>query len=105
MKKIFQIFNLKKDFEYLEKKGYIDNFVNYTITLIKQAAKSGLEKPEKKEFVIKTVASFILKSTIIATNPLLGKIIIFVLPIIVENLYQALKSFVDGLTVIPESVV
>ena len=98
---ILQIFNLKKDYEKLSKDGCIDGFVIFTKNTIKKAAKDFVDKDgaAKKQFVIDTVAKFLADSAISATNPLLGRIITFLLPIIVEHLYAALREYVDGLTV------
>lgn len=100
MKNIKALFNLKKDFQKLEQNGTVEQFVQFTKGVVISAAQKEMDSQSKKELVLSVVKGFVLKS-ITSVNPLLGAVITYLVPFIVEHLYQALKTYVDGLTIQP----
>lgn len=94
---LLDLLNIKKDFLKLKHEGIFGRLLLLARENIINYVKKQISGNEKKEAVIAIVNSFILTS-IAPVNKLLATCLTVICPIIVQHTYDALKSYIEGLT-------
>jgi hypothetical protein len=97
---MFSIFTFRSELNKLFSQENIEKLKDFVIQEIKNYVDQNLAGKDKKQKVVEAATAFILIK-FRTSNPIAGfcvQILIQLLPVIVQALYDSLKAFIDGLT-------
>lgn len=97
---ILSIFDVKKDFTYLQTSGILDKLETEIRSQVIAYVQKEMNGSDKMSAVVTAVSALIAKE-ITPVNPVLGAIFTVLAPQLIQYAYNLLKEYVDGLTATP----